>query len=561
VKLPTEPPDNIVALSRYRAQLSRGQRSRRIESLFDAENPPAAIAALPPDEFFYILHELGFPEALDVLVHGTAEQVQCALDFSIWDKDSLSVEKANEWLGAIAAGPVEVIGRWVKELDIELLSLLVRQRARIYDLSLEEVADECEGVLWNSPDGNFTLEFLGEPNEARVTQHLVDSIYRFSPTMARKMLVGMRSELDSDLEEMALRWRNGRMADLGFSDYYEALEVYRELDPAAVMVGDKPIERVRPIGDEEAVEALRLPSVMAERMTMKTPFARSVATIQDSKLLADVHFALVALCNRALAADRIIPGDDAAVRHGLERVAATLDLGVEFLSRHDQDLEARIIRSVPVIKLFRLGHSLLLKLQRLARSLTHGTQFAALRPQINLFDLEQQGVLESLARLRPVFPRSLDPIPATGERPFATLADVTRATLALEEAGAIVEMVLGLGIRPEHICPERLALIGGEHPIDPLSVDAGVLARTVLVRYVLGVPKTPIEPLKNELVKQFNKNFINDNQLSDIAKNNCMDIVLKSTRSKTLEGAQRRVAEKWIASLAPLAATLGQEKV
>ena len=43
-----------------------------------------------------------------------------------------------------------------------------------------------------------------------------------------------RGELPSGLQEMAHRWRSGRMADLGFADPWEALEVYRELDPAAI---------------------------------------------------------------------------------------------------------------------------------------------------------------------------------------------------------------------------------------------------------------------------------------------------------------------------------------
>ena len=50
--------------------------------------------------------------------------------------------------------------------------------------------------------------------------------------------MGARAESDAELEEMAYRWRQARMADLGFADYYEALEVYRELDPASVQLGD-----------------------------------------------------------------------------------------------------------------------------------------------------------------------------------------------------------------------------------------------------------------------------------------------------------------------------------
>ncbi len=103
--------NNVIALSSYRERLQRGQRSRRSDALFAAPDPPAAIRALPPDEFFYVVHELGFPEAVDILVHGTAEQVQTVLDFSIWDRDRVDLDKSDDWLAALAEAPPEALGR------------------------------------------------------------------------------------------------------------------------------------------------------------------------------------------------------------------------------------------------------------------------------------------------------------------------------------------------------------------------------------------------------------------------------------------------------------------
>ena len=67
------PPDNVIALSRYRAQLGRGKRLRRSEALMNAPNPEAAIRALPGDELYYVVHETGTRDALDILVHATRE--------------------------------------------------------------------------------------------------------------------------------------------------------------------------------------------------------------------------------------------------------------------------------------------------------------------------------------------------------------------------------------------------------------------------------------------------------------------------------------------------------
>ena len=564
--------DNVIALSRYRAQLVRGQRSRRADELFDAPDPSAAIRALPPDEFFYVIHELGFPEAMDILVQGTAEQIQTVLDFSIWENDRVSLEKSDEWLGALAEAPPEVLGKWAEGLDVELLALLVRMRARIYDLSLDEEPDEPEGVLWNTPDRLFVIELLGEPERARVSQHLLDGLYRYSPVLMRRLLVGMRSEFDAELEETSYRWRSGRMEDLGFVDFHEALEVYRELDPASVHLNVKPEPSLRPRDGGDNEGHLRLPTAMVERMTGKTPFARAVAGLSTREEVAELHFSLVALCNRALSADRIVPSDDDAIKIVLDRVSATLDLAIEFLARGDGELEVTAVRNIPLIKLHRLGVSLVGKLRRLALALVRGNPFAALRPAVDIFESDDADILASLTRLRPLYPRLLDTPPAHGTRTFATLADIATATRAVERAAAAVALLTGLGIRPQHVTPEalaeRAAQASGRSPsksasatLDPAAIDTGVLARTLLVLRLLGDASSPVFALPKATIDKFKQDFNSGDQLPAGASIQAFDILQSAWHSGALEGPALAVAQRWIASLHPLGPVLGSEKL
>jgi hypothetical protein len=542
-----------VALASYRAQLDRSRRGRRADALLAGADPVSAIRALPPDEFFYVLHELGFPEALDIMIHGTAEQVQGALDLALWDRDQISTERANEWLDAMAQAPFETVAVWVRGLDIELFALLIRQRARIYDLSLEEPPDEPEGSFFDTPDRLFTLDLLGDDETQRTTQSLVENLYRADQFMMRRFLIGMRSELDADLEQTAFRWRSGRMADMGFVDFYEALEVYRELDPSSVHLDPGPVAANPPRDDSAADSHLRLPVVMADRMAGATPFARAVAALNSPTEAADLHNALVALCNRVLSADRVSPGDDPVVAGVLGRVAATLDLAVEFLSRGDETAGVTAVRRIPLIKLFRLGVSVVGKLHRMARALMRDSPFAALRPEVDLWEPEDAEVLAALASLRPQFPRMLDQPPGTGERPFACLHDVAIATAAMERAGAALALVLGLGVRPAHLAPERLAGIG---VADPAIVDAGLLARTVVVQRLLGRPSGPIEPLPVEAISLFIKKFNGSPQRIEIMAKEAAEILQSAAPGERFTAATQAVATRWLHSLAPLGPVL-----
>ena len=549
----SNPEGRVVALPRYRTQLERGRRSRRADALLAGADPVSAIRALPPDEFFYVLHELGFPEALDIMVHGTAEQVQGALDLAIWDRDQISTERADEWLAAMAEVPYETVAAWARGLDVELLALLLRQRARIYDLSLEEPPDEPEGILFDTPDRLFTLELLGDEQTQRTTQHLIENLYRADQFMMRRLLVGMRSEIDVELEETALRWRSGRMADLGFVDFYQALEVYRELDPASVHLEPGPVASTRPPDESAADSHLRLPVVMADRLAGATPFARAVAGLTSAAEVADLHFALVALCNRVLSADRVSPGDDSTVAAVLARVAATLDLAVEFLSRGDDAAGVAAVQRVPLTRLFRLGISLVGRLHKLARSLVRDSPFAALRPTVELWEPEDADVIAALTKLRPLFPRLLDNPPTAGERPFASLRDLATATAAMERAGAALALVVGLGVRPEHISPDRLAVMG---VADPAVLNTGLLVRTVLVQHLLGRAPGPIEALPAEAISSFKDKFNHSPQQIEIMAQSAAAVLQSAAPGAHFTPATQAVATRWLHGLAPLGPVL-----
>jgi hypothetical protein len=479
------PPANVVELSRFRADLSRGRRVRRADALLSTADPRQAIRALPGDEFYYVLHELGFPDAADIMVHGTPEQVQSALDFALWDRDQLDLAATQAWLEAMVSAPLATVAGWAKGLDIELLALLLRKRARVYDVSLEEPPEEPEGTFWPTPDRLFILDLLGDEDQRRVTLGLLEALYRSDHQWTRRVLVGTRGDLDSELEEHAFRWRSGRMADLGFPDYYEALEVYREIDPASVQLGEQPAPRVLPLSDQADPGYLRMPSALAERLTESAPFARAVAGISDRQQLANLQAALVALANRVLAADRISPGDDDAASEALARTSATLDLAVEFLSRGSADQAVQAVRTVPLQRLFQLGTSLVGKVRQLAVALLRRTPYARMTPALQLFEDEDAQVLAACSHARPLFPRRLDQPPAAGERPFASLADLQLATAALERAGAALTLLFGLGWRPETLQPPAAAALGVG---DVAQIDAGTLARTSLARALLDLP-------------------------------------------------------------------------
>ncbi len=548
----TQPiPADIIELTPLRAHLVRGRRTRSLDVIMDAKDPRPAIQALPGDEFFYLVQQTGLEESFDLIRHATPEQIQTAFDLAIWDRDTVSLESADAWLDVMVQAPQESVGAWFRGLDIELCALLLRKHAILYTLSDGEPPDDPQGIFYSTPDNLFAMDVFGTDDQIRITLRLIEALYNTNRHWARRVILGCQGELDSELEEMAYRWRSGRLADLGFSDYYEALEIYRPLDATAVRPGAKPNARVRPTSGPSEGEGMRLPGALVESLsTGGRPFANAVAGLTSRDEVDDLHFALVALSNQVLAADRVSPGDEPRVDQVLGRMLATLDLAMEFLSRGQGEESVRCLRTIALGRIFRLGVTLLGKVSTLGQTLRRTSPFARLRPDLDLFTSEDLAVLSAVTALRPQFPRILDAPPGSGLRPFASLADIAKATAAVERAGAAIALLNAMGVRPEHLLPDALPGLGVK---DPTGLDAAILGRTALAWIAMGQPPGPPRALDkadaNKLKSIRDKCSQNTDTIEELRLLIAPFLVACTEGSQAPLGAISAIAEGWLTDL------------
>jgi len=526
-------------------------------------------------------------------VHARPEQIQTIFDLALWSGDRLTPARIEPWIATLAALPSEVVTRFVAGLDVELVALLIRKGARIYDLEIEAPPDESQGAFYSTPDGFFVLDVTGyrsEPDPAAsqgapdagsdtgedataeaasgaseasadALIHVVDNLYKGDLDFARRILVGAKAELDSELEETAYRWRQGRLRDLGFEDAAAAREIYRPLDPASVRIGElRPGTRVRPLASSEPdgaagapPERTRLPAPLEAELEGESAFARARARVTDTAEREELDVALYALANRVLAAAGVDPGDEDAGGAHLARLRGTLDLGIDYLARRsggfDEDRAVDAVRTIAIGRIFRVGVSLTAKVRSLATALRKGAPFAGSADDLNLVEEPEVTVLEAALRPHPVFPRILDDSPASGERPIASLADLARLTAAIERAAAAQVLLLGLGVTPAAL---ELATGDGVEPADRAAIDTAVLARTALILALLSGGPTPgaaegLRPLTPLEIGRFGKRVAASPAVLGQAR-----ALLEGLAPEAMTRAAREMAARWVASLVPL---------
>jgi hypothetical protein len=458
-------------LARLRAQLAGPRGYRRIDALLSQEDAAGAVATLTPSEVFELVHEVGFEDAQPLIELATPQQIRGCFDLDAWNKDQLEVPSLKPWLIALAEAGFEKTGQVWGALDSELRALILQRQVIVYDTTQNEGPEEDnDEPIMPTPDRFFLLELKGDQETQRITQTLVEDLYRADPDLARHTIMSARSEPPAELEEMSYRWRSARLADLGYVDFYEALDLFRPLPPDQVSIGEGTQDR--PAADEDTSQ---LPLAVAEEVVGRSFLARAMGMIDNNVEAERIEAALLVLVNKVLAAGRAKPGQPEVVRRGALYATSTLSLGLEVVARGDLERGKQALASVGLARLFRVGYTVTHKLSKLA---------TALAPRSVTAGPPARDLVAALCSPRPLFARVADEPPVQGMRPFESQADLRRAGEILTGLTIRIALVEGLGVniiamsqapepRPElddHIRTSLArAITGGELTGDALS--------------------------------------------------------------------------------------------
>jgi len=433
---------SLAELDEARSKLGQATGKRRLDVIFDARDPGALIRALPPDELYYTIREVGLADAVELVQLASAEQFKVLLDLDAWKQGHLEPRRALPWLRAARAGALSdprAAARWERKrraIDQELLFLLLRDVLTIHALEEDEDPELTTDRFLRTPEGKFIIEFNAEGPEYSAVRGLVDDLYAENPFLASRLMSSLRWELPSELEESALRWRTGRLADLGFPSFEEALSWYAR----------------PPAGPSEAPgQPSRSPGFFLAPLAEGSLLGRAATRLAPGDRAA-LELQLVAAGNAVLVADAVDPADLDQVRQAVAGARALIGLGLSRLAGGDADKAGEVLAATPVKRLFQEGFGRVLALAWRAERLLKGGEVGTRADP--LLDAPLGEALSALATRRPRYQPGLEApredwgtLAAAGEpRRFLTEADLARAGEALDLAEGLATLARALGI-------------------------------------------------------------------------------------------------------------------
>lgn len=455
-----------------------------MDALISGDDAEEKVQALAVTDLYHLIAEVGLGDSVELLSLCTPDQIQGCVDMEIWDRDLPSVEAFLPWLAALQENGFEFFGKTWVGLDAELTALTLARLCIIYDKSLEEeVPDDEDRTVFETPDTFFQIVITAEDEvQIKLFYAIIEDLYRYDLTEARMTIMAARAEPKAHLEETSYRWRSGRMADLGYVDFYEALEVFRPIDPAQVQIGEGTAELPDAAKIADALPiASDLPAPMLEPVMGRSFFAKALDSLENEEEIQAMQGALLFLVNRVLSAGSLSPGNPEALELATLHATATAALGLEYISGGDETRAVEALRSISLTRLHRVGYTLCLRLSRFARMIA---------PRAMCADTDTLLVLESILSKRPFYPECLDTPGSSQMRPIESRADLATIADALKELALRVAIADALGV--------DLAALAA-HPEPRPELDD--FARTALLRAASGEAASAAPLQQSELAR------------------------------------------------------------
>ncbi|MBU1221120.1 hypothetical protein KKF34_01440 [Myxococcota bacterium] len=496
--------------------------NRRTDPLLEIGNPLEVIPGLRPVELYGVIKASGINDCAELLLYASTEQIQCFLDFDCWNRDSFLPANFFDWSSAITALGFEKTGQVFREMDEEILALVLLKSVVILNLKEVEVPED-DIDYYRTPDGFFELRPIEGINEDvwKNVVSIIESLYADNIEFAIEVLTKAAWEVELQLEENAYHWMSGRMEEQGFTNYLDALSVYRFLDPSSVTLNESSVGRL--VG-------LKSDAIISTNLNWKASSAvlEAMAELENTEV-DRVKMGIASLVNKMAIADGIRLDDEDSLEIVAQYASSTVNLGLEFITGGDAGKIPSALRSIAIERIFRAGYSLLLKLKGLAQTLSRSGHISLSPRSYTLLEGPWVKFYKAIVTEHPMLHLGLKGVGE--ERNFQSLRDLAFAGDIVEDMSTLKSVIFyGLEMNAALLTDEGISNTSRKTAAE---ITFGDLIRTALM---LNYNKLPVHSIPT-------KDHINAwkeaSQSLESASRNMMNIIKKNFIKNSLPSHPR----------------------
>ena len=516
-------------LNAFSKQLRKLTPKEQVEAIVRHNQSMALVQSLPPEELLLTINQVGLDDSLELIELLSGDQVKTIFDLDVWTHDVIDVESLKKWLNALNAANPESALSQIHELDIEFLTIMLRDSADIFDLiENDDPHFESDLILYTS-DRHYLIAFKtddGHEVQSHFLKALIVDMMGRDFLSAIRLIESARFETESLLHEDALRLRDGRLQDLGFLPHFESKSILRYVDVDKT----KQIDESPSMGEATTSAIHRhydLPSLS------NLPFLREALLGMSHTDLENNWNYIVTVANRVHMAQTGKYSDAAAINKTAKYALDLIEMALSYLSRGHLASSKKVFLSHTPQKLFIVGHSLILRLQRDFIKLRRHPAHILASTSLKRLDSPLLEVINGLLQPEPMFFAGLTDPKRMDYRVFENVRDVAHVSSAVAEV-AFRSALLG---------PKGLGFKENESLLANSQASFGILLATYFVHLIIS-GEGRFSPLTAKDFQQFFdglEKYEFGRRVSNSDKNKCLEHIKAIASSQEKASAYAKV--------------------
>ncbi len=389
------------------------QGKERMERILNSHNPMLLFQSLSEGDAYITIKEIGENDALALLSLMSPEQYQYLLDLELWRGYEFSPERVEHWLPILLSCDEEAIERWLRSIDLDTLLLILKKNIRIH---IKDNDESLNIQKFFTVDGVYYIEIL-KPSLQNHIEQLLRWLAQLNLNLYWNLLDQVAIEIEAELEERALHFREARLEDKGFPKMEEALSLYQYMDPKRLreLIEKKEINL---LDIDEEIKPSFYPLIYKDKEMF---FSVCLKELDDKKLIDRIKRELAYMANQALVADRPESIDLETIKRGLQKVGGYLSIGLELLSEGDIKKALSYMSKIPLKYIFQLGFGASLELKWKAERIWKKGWFSQRGVPLSFLGYPSDERIRGLLSKKPLF---FEEFPEGGFREFKRLEEI-----------------------------------------------------------------------------------------------------------------------------------------
>ncbi len=436
----------------------------RLELILKCRDPEAAVAAMPAEDFFFTVMQIGPDDSLPLLALAKIEQLNLIFDVEWWQKESLAPAKALQWLERLQGASTKKLLEWLYQTDFELLVSLFKKWTRVS--LIQEDLDPLEARETLPPNTLDDQYYWGAqyPQYEALIERILQLLFEVNQGFYRELLNHVLWSLEAEVEEDAYRFHRGRLEDHAIPDYYDAISIYGALGSRS-----PGIRRRAHVADLET----SAPSFALSLVSEGDFLHRALQLVEEPALLDTLRLELASIANKVMVADGLSSESPQSLHLAVQKSIAWVGLGLETVSHGDVQTGAQELSEIYLEDLFRRGHEAVGRIRQGLHRVIRSGYIARWPGGVNVLDEPWYAVAEHLLEKTPRLVAS-DALLLKGpcEGLIKTLADVKRAKQAVDAIAAGGYLMDLCGINQTDVWQWRLWQEGQIREIEDVTVGS-----------------------------------------------------------------------------------------